>query len=155
MKHLKTCAITALLALCYFAAPAQQTSFPLNEPDRNKPQVFANLPQRMNLQVADLEALLTKPVGAVVNVTLATGLTLKGLVISKSNPADESVKSVVISNPSRRDARFTFTRLQKKNGEIKYLGRMMSHAAGDALELVKEDNHYVLVKTSYHDLINE
>lgn len=155
MKLLKTGALLALLTACYLSAPAQGLALPANEPDRNKPKIFADLPERLNLNLADLEALLNLPVGSPVHAVVAPGFTLRGTVISKSNPADASVKSVVVSSLARGNATLTFTRTTAKDGTVKYLGRMLSKSASDALEIVKEGADYVIRKKGYYDLINE
>lgn len=155
MKLLRTGALIALLTACYLTAPAQGTTLPVNEPDRAKPKIFADLPDRLTLRMADMEALLNLPVGSSVNATIAPGLILKGTVVSKSNPADASVKSVVISSIARRDATLTFSRITGKDGHVKYIGRMISKTAGDALEITREGNEYVIRKKGYYDLINE
>lgn len=155
MKLLKTTATLALLTACYLYAPAQGTPLPVNEPDYNKPKIFTDLPERLNLKLANLEAALDLPVGASVNTAIANGFTLNGTVVSKSNPADPSVKSIVIKSSTRKEATFTFTRITRQDGSTSYLGRMVSKGAGDALEIVKEGTSYIIRKKAYHDIINE
>ncbi|HEX8313626.1 MAG TPA: hypothetical protein VF609_01455, partial [Flavisolibacter sp.] len=123
MKLLKTGAMVALLTACYSYAAAQGTPLPVNEPDHNKPKIFADLPERLNLKTADLEAALKLPVGASINAAIANGFTLTGTIISKSNPRDASVKSIVIKSAARKDATFTFTRITRQDGSISYIGR--------------------------------
>lgn len=154
MKLLKTGVFIALLTACHLSAPAQG-KFPVNEPNLNKPRAFADLPERMTLRIADMEALLNLSVGTQVNAAVAPGLLLKGRVVSKSNPADASVKSVVISSTARNNSTLTFTRTTASDGTVKYIGRIISKTSADALEIVKEGNEYVIRKTGYYDLVNE
>lgn len=155
MKLLKTGAAIALLTACYLHSPAQGTTPPINEPNYNKPKIFADLPDKQNLNLADLEALLHLPVGTQVNTKIAAGFRLAGTVISKSDPIDASVKSVVIKSSNRQQATLTFTRTTKQDGSISYIGRMISKEAGDALEIVKEGSNYIIRKKGFYDLINE
>ena len=153
MKFLKNGAFLALLTIGYLQVSAQ--SLPVNEPDYNKPRIFSDLPEKLNLRLTDAEALLTLPVGATVNATIANGLSLTGTVVSKSSPSDLSGQSVVVRTTSRQGAVFTFTRIKNANGTATYRGRVLGKGAGDALEIVKEGNAYIIRKQGYYDLINE
>jgi len=144
----------AFLTVGYLHASAQET-VPINQPDYNKPKLFSDLPAKLNLRLPDMEALLNLSVGTKVNTLVAEGLQLKGTVVSRSNPDDLSVKSVVINSFTRQGATLTFTRFTKDDGTYSYIGRMISKDAGDALEIVKEGTVYVIRKTGLYDLINE
>ena len=154
MKRIKPGAMLALLTAFSLYASAQ-VSPPVNEPNYNKPKVFTDLPEKQPIQISAVESLLNLSVGASVNTTIANGLVLNGTVISKSNPADASVKSVVVKTTSRQQATLTFSRITKQDGSISYIGRMVSKEAGDALEIAKEGTNYVIRKKGYYDMINE
>ena len=155
MKFRKTSAFFALLTICYLHSSSQGTTPPVNEPDYNKPKLFSDLPDNLNLRLGDLETLLDLPEGAQVNATIANGLTLVGTVVSKSNPADVSSKTVVIKSPTRHGTTFTFTRIKKDDGSFSYIGRMLSKGSGDALVIVKEGTNYLIRKKGYYEIINE
>jgi hypothetical protein len=155
MKFQRTSAFVALLTLCYWHSSAQVSTPPVNEPNYNKPKIFTDLPDNLTINLSRLEALLQLPVGSPVNTIIATGFGLQGTVISKSNPSDASVRSVVIKSGSRQQATLTFTRITKQDGSITYIGRMLSKDAGDALEIVNEGDHYVIRKRGLYDMINE
>lgn len=155
MKLLKTGAMAALLTVGYLHTSAQNAAPPVNEPDYNKPRIFADLPDNLTIRVTDMDALLNLAEGAAVNATIATGFTLTGTVVSKSNPADLTSKSIVIKSNARLGATLTFTRIKNSDGSFSYRGRIMSKNAGDAFEIVKEGNNYIIRKKGYYDLINE
>jgi hypothetical protein len=155
MKLRKTRIFFALLIAACTHASAQSNKPPVNEPDYKKPKIFADLPDRMNLRLADAEALLSLSAGEEVNATLGAGFTVKGVVVSKSNPADPSVQTVVIRTANRKGLTFTFTRVKNADRSFSYRGRMLGKDAGDALEIVKEDTAYVIRKKTYYDLVNE
>ena len=155
MNLLKTGAFVALLTACYLHSPAQTNRPPINEPDYNKPKIFNDLPEMLSVRVTDMEALLNLPEGALVNKTVAPGLTLQGTIVSTSNPVDLSTRSVVIKSTNRQGASFTFTRIRQADGSFSYTGRMMSKSASDALVIVKEGSNYVIRKKAYFDIINE
>jgi hypothetical protein len=143
MKILKTYTLSVLLALCYLQSNAQTASVPLNEPNYNKPKLFADLPDKMNLNLTEAEALLNTPVGTAVNKQVTNQLRLQGTVVSVSDAQDPSVKSIVVRSSNRVGAVFTFTRIQHHDGNYSYVGRMISMQHGDAFEIVKENNQYV------------
>lgn len=147
-------ALSLAVAAC-LSANAQTAKPPVNEPEYNKPAVFADLPERSPLRTADAERLLNLPVGASVNTLLAPGLSLRGTVVSKSNPKDVAVQSVVVKLTGRGGAALTFTRIRNADGSFIYRGRLLGKSAGDALEIVREGSAYVLRKRGYYDLVNE
>jgi hypothetical protein len=76
-------------------------------------------------------------------------------VVSKSDPIDPKVKSVVIRSTNRLGATMTFTRVTKEDGSYSYLGRIISYKNSDAYEFAQENGSYVLVKKHLYDLFNE
>lgn len=156
MKILKKSALIAmLLAVSYLQTSAQNSALRLNEPNYNKAKLFSDLPDKLNLRLTDVEALLNISVGKQVNAIIATGFPLVGVVVSKSTLKDAFVKTVVIKSTTRQGATFTFSRITKEDGSLFYTGRMMSKEAGDALEIIKEGTGYVIRKKGFYDLINE
>jgi hypothetical protein len=152
MKILKTSAFCAMLSLTIMGASAQD-HLPLNEPNRNKPELFADLPAKMNVHVSDLQALLTLEVGTSVKTFLASGFPFKGTVVSKADK--EGVKSVVIRSTNRHGSTLTFTKVTAADGTVNYLGRLLSMNNRDAYNLVKEDRQYVFKKIKLHELVIE
>ena len=145
----------ALITACCMHASAQESALPLNQPNYNKPKLFADLPDKMPLRVGDLEGLFNLPVGKQITAMVANGFPFVGTVISKSDGADTSVKSIVVNSLTRQGATFTFTRITGKDGTVSYIGRMLSKANGDALEIAKEGDQYIIRKKNLYDLINE
>jgi hypothetical protein len=155
MKILKAITFMALFTLCLVHVNAQAPASLLNEPDYNKPKLFSDLPEKLTLNLTNMETLLSLSVGASVNTLMANGFPLIGTVVSKSNPKDATVKSVVIKSRTRQGAVLTFTRITAADGTISYIGRLISKDAGDAFQIVKESGQYVFRKQGLYDLINE
>lgn len=145
----------ALFTVCFVHVNAQVRTSPLNEPDYNKPKLFSDLPEKLTVNLTNMETLLSLFVGASVNTTIANGFPLIGTVVSKSNPTDATVKSVVIKSRTRQGAVLTFTRITAADGAVSYIGRIISKDAGDAFQIVKESGQYVLRKQGLYDLMNE
>jgi hypothetical protein len=153
MKKLSALALGMLLI--FLQASAQDHSIPLNEPDYNKPKLFADLPQRMTLKTAGIEALFNAALGTSISYRVADNFNWEGTVVSRSDAADATVKSVVIRSTNRLGATFTFTRTQKTDGSFTYIGRIMSRNNGDAFEIVLENGQYMLAKKNLYDLLSE
>lgn len=156
MKTLKSIAICALLSLIYFHSQAQET-VRINQPDYSKPKLFADLPQKMNLTISDMESLFDLSVGAPVMAKLTKSFYLKGTIVSKSGSAETAVRSVVIKSTTntRQGAVLTLTKIRKDDGSYSYKGRIMSRESIDAYEITKENGQYVLQKKNYYEMIAE
>jgi hypothetical protein len=155
MKQLKASAIGVLLSLCYIQAGAQEKQIPINEPDYNKPKLFNSLPQKMNLRLSEVASVFDYAVGTVVNLQLTDNFLFQGLVVSKSDPKDLAVKSIVIRSASLQGATFSFSKTINTDGTESYIGRIMSRNNGDAYEIKKENNQYVLQKKNLNEIIAE
>ena len=153
MKFQKAFAFLALFIAGWHGAAAQ-TVPPLNEPNYNKPKIFSNLPDKLLLRLTEAEALLNLSVGGDAKAAIAPNFLLSGKVVSKSYGSDASVQSIVIKS-NLRNAVFSFSRIKNTDSSFVYRGRMLSREAGDALEIVKEADGYVLRKISYYNLLNE
>jgi hypothetical protein len=154
MKTLKTIALIALLGLGYFHSAAQE-KIPINEPNYNKPKLFDDLPQRMNLAISDIESLFDISVGSPVIARLTKSFQFKGTIVSKSGNSATAVRSVVIRSMTRQGAIFTFTKISNQDGSFIFRGRIISKESIDAYEIVKEDDQYILQKKNYYEMVTE
>ena len=154
MKILKTGAICVLTCLCYVHSGAQQPLF-ASESAYNKPKIFADLPNKMQLDRPMLENLLNDEVGKKVTFNLGQGFQFHGVVVSKSDATDTQTKTVVVKATNRQGVTFTFTKLANAEGAPVYAGRMLSFKHGDAFEIVEEQGKLVLVKKELYDMFDE
>ena len=155
MKIQRTAAFIALLTACYLQSTAQAKTPPINEPNYNKAKIFGDIPDKAEINLVNLEGLLKFPVGESINTSIATGFRCVGTVTSKSNPADRNVRSVVIKSSTRQHATLTFSKITNQDGTVRFIGRILSRDASDALEIVKEGDRYVIAKRGFYDMINE
>ena len=155
MKSVQSCAVAALLTLLSLSSSAQDNFKTVNEPDYNKAKIFSDLPQKMNLRLADMESLINLPIGSSVNTFAANNFRIMGTVVSKSDANDASAKTVVIKLNNRQGATLTFTRTTKADGTTSFIGRILNRNNGDAFEIVKENGQYVFMKKGVYDLISE
>jgi hypothetical protein len=155
MKKLKASAFSVLLIVCGMHTQAQEQKIPLNEPNHNKPKLFNNLPQKMNLRLSEVEPVFNYAVGATISIQLADNFLFQGTVISKSDEKDASVKSIVIRSSTMQGASFSFTKTANPDGSYKYIGRIMSRNNGDAYEIKTENGQYILQKKNLYELIAE
>jgi hypothetical protein len=157
MKMFKAIATCVLLCLSYFYSEAQENLPRINEPDYNKPKLFEDLPQKMNLTISDMESLFDLSVGTPVLAKLTKSFHFKGTIVSKSGTAVSRVRSVVIKSTTnvRQGAVFTFTKISNVDGGYTYRGRIISKESIDAYEIIKENGQYVLQKKNYFEMVRE
>ncbi len=152
MKNLSTVVLSVCITLCSFCASAQK-DVPINEPDYNKPRLFADLPDRINFNPGSLTNLFQLQVGETANIPLTSNFSLAGIVVSTAN--NDNVSSVVIKSTNRIGARLTFTRVVSADKTVKYIRRIISLQHGDVYEIIFENNQYYFQKKGLYDLVNE
>lgn len=154
MKILKTGLLSLLLTLCAACASAQLVA-PAQAANLRKPELFRDLPNRMEVRQQVLAPLLQNKLGDKVSVPLASGFTFDGVVVSKSNAAETRYKTVVLRSTNRPGASFTITGIQKADNTMQYSGRMLSLQHNDAYEMKDEGGQLALEKTQLEDLLSE
>lgn len=157
MKNLRTCVLCACITIIHASSFAQNNDVPINEPDRNKPKMFQNLPEYFPVNVDNLLSMLTSQTGADISVNLSDESTLpfEGKVVSSASKYDNTIYSVVIRSTNFEGAKLTISRITNPDGSIKYSGRLMSMKHGDLYELQTRENRLFLVKRNFYDLVNE
>lgn len=152
MKNLKVFAFGVLMTFAFCRASAQQT-VPINEPDYNKPALFADVPSRVALNTTALEDLFRNREGSSATVIFSADFIFKGTVVSRGS--SKEAESVVIRSYNRPGAAFTFTRVNLPDGTVKYIGRILSLKNSDAFEITQDGGLYYLQKKTLYELINE
>lgn len=152
MKNLSTAVLSVCITLFSLCAAAQH-DVPINEPDYNKPKLFADLPDRINFNPEGLTTLFKLQVGQTANIPLTSNFSFAGIVVSTAN--NDNATSVVIKSTNRLGARLTFTRVVNDDKTIKYIGRIISLQHGDTYEIISENNQYYFQKKGLYDLVNE
>ena len=154
MKYLCLPGLCLLLSI-FCATSYGQNRIPVNEPDQNKPKLFTNLPDKIPVDINDLQSLIGAETGKNVNLKLGqnTLSSFNGQVISKSD--DNIIHSVVIRSANFNGATFTLSSSAQPNGTVKFTGRIISFKHADAYELQKQNDQYILIKKNFYDLINE
>ena len=153
MKYLKSGFISVLFTLCFNQGITQIS--PTTKDESRKPKLFADLPAEMPLKVSVLNSILDFEKGRSVNLQLGSNFNYRGVVVSKSDPAEASLKSIVIKSINRQGATLTFTRTINKEGDLVYLGRILSFRHSDAYELKLQEGQYVFIKKRSDELFNE
>ncbi len=157
MRNLSIAVLGVCCMLCHKWSSAQMKNVPIkvpvNEPDYNKPKLFADLPDRVDFNPNNLSNLFGLQVGQSVNIPISSGFNLSGQVVSKSD--DPKSASVIIRSTNRVGARFVFTKVTDTDNTIKYIGRIFSLQHGDSYEIVFENNQYYFKKKGLYDLMTE
>jgi hypothetical protein len=154
MNVLKTGVLFVLLSFLVIRAGAQQTP-PLNEPDRNKPRIFSNLPDKMPLNITELESLFSLPKGSRISTQVTNQFRVNGTIVSKVEMPNSLTRGVIIRSSAFAGVVFAFTKSYQEDGTFKYIGRMMGTNYGDALEVTKENGQYFLTKADLYNLLSE
>lgn len=153
MKNLLSGVLSVVLSIGFLNSQAQNVpSF--REMDRSKPKLFADLPERMNLKVTDMDVLFEMSVGQNVNLNLGN-LNYRGKIVSKSDNSDVRINSIVIKSTNRTGAVLTFTKIQKEDQTFMYRGRILSSEHSDAYSIELENGKYMLTKKQLADIVAE
>lgn len=157
MKNLRTATLCISVMFYSLCSLAQNGKPPINEPNYRKPRLFENLPNTIPVTVEDMNNLISKEVGLPVSLRLsaASNSLFDGEVVSTENVVGNGLKSVVIRSSNFNGARLTLSKVITAEGEVTFVGRIISFQHGDLYELEKQDGQFVLVKKNYYDLVNE
>ncbi len=157
MKNLRITAFCVCITLYSLCSSAQTQSVPINEPDYNRPKLFANLPDKIPVSLDKITSLFGEAVGRSVNISLTQNqqFQFEGEVISKISKYQNTIQSVVIRSTNFNGAILSVSRTTTPDGDLSYTGRIISFRHGDAYQLQKQADGFVLVKKGFYDLVNE
>lgn len=157
MKILKTSTLGLLLSVCLMQASAQQDTkkLPISQYDYNKPKLFKDMPDRINVPLKNFDAIFDLEVGKTVNLSFASNFPFIGIVVSKAEDAAADVKSIVMRSTNKVGATLAISRIINADNTITYRGRMMSFKHGDAYEIASENGSYYFIKKGLYDLLDE
>lgn len=157
MRNLSITVLSICCIFCSLLSSSQTThpsgKIPINEPDNNKPRLFADLPDQIAFNPNNLSYLFTLKIGQSVNIPISADFTFAGQVVSR---ADQTTSlSVVVRSTNRAGARLVFTKITDTENNTKYIGRIISLQHGDSYEIVSENNQYYFKKKGLYDIISE
>ena len=158
MKNLRTSLVCLCVILSSLSASAQTVHVKLNEPDLNKPLLFAALPDRIPVSIDYINSLFGSAKGSSVSLSTsedARAPRIEGEVISTGSKYDNRLESVMIRSTNFEGARFRVSKYTDEQGVARYSGRIISFQHGDAYELKNEDGNFFLIKTKFYSLVNE
>jgi hypothetical protein len=155
LKSLGLCLICTFLCAIAFA----QNKAPLNEPDVNKPKLFTDLPEQIAIDITELKTILTTntETGKNVMVTFADKKLpgFSGKVIAATSKYNNTLQTLSIRSSNFSGAMLTLSSFTEPDGTVSYTGRIISFSHGDAYQLEKKNDQYVLVKKNFYDIVNE
>src|SRR4051794_1442827 len=108
MKNLRTYVMCVCMTSCSLVSFAQNKPVPINEPDLSKPRLFSNLPEKIQVNIADLDRLFGSQQGrpAPVNLSLGINAQLEGTVTSISSVTDD-LQTVIVRSTNYNGANLT------------------------------------------------
>ncbi len=158
MKNLKLMGLALSMLMCCATISAQERS-PLNEPDANRPKLFTNLPDRIPVDVTELQSLVsgvnTTGRDASVRFSNEKFKTFRGRVVSTASRDNDRVKSLVLRSDDFNGASFTVTAMTQADGTTKYSGRILSFRHADMYVLENSNGSYYLVKKNFYEVVSE
>ncbi len=158
MKNIRTTVLCTCISLFSLSAFAQNSEVPpVNEPDYNKPKLFAAYPEKIAVDLTTINNLFLASVGAAVDLNIATGSSFRfaGEVVSTVSKYENRIRSVVVRSSNFNGAVLTVSRITNTDGSITYTGRLLSRQHGDVYELQYLNDRFSLVKRNYYDIVNE
>jgi hypothetical protein len=153
MKNFTHGIICLLLMFSCTGSAAQNPT--VKEPDKNRPSLFEQLPQRMNCRIDNLVSLFEFSVGSQVNIHVSDSMQFQGVVSSVATKSENTVKSIVVRSGNFPGAALTFSKFTKDDGSIFFAGRIISFQHADAYEITFEKGQYSFVKKYFYDLVND
>ncbi len=158
MKNLRTILVCLSVIITGTCVKAQSSTdgIPLNEPNPNKPKLFASLPDNIPVSTDQFAAIMTLEPGTPVNFTIGSALRLQGQVVSTANKYNNTIQSVVVRSTNYDGALLTVSRVvNTQDNSVRFTGRIISNAYGDLYELQNKNGAYSFVKRGFYELVNE
>lgn len=150
--------IVLVLILSVNTAGAQDAP-PVNEPDLSKPRLFTQLPDKIEIELDDLQQLfrLEEKTGKSIEFRFRSknAAPFAGKIVSATTRKNQSGKSILVQPSMFNGATFSLSSSTTPDGTVRYTGRIISFKHGDAYELQEEEGRYYLIKKSFYELVNE
>ena len=157
MNYLKLYGFSLSIIFCTISFA--QDRVVLREPDLKKPTLFTTLPDKIPVDVSELESLFsnTAAKGKDVNVRFIDKKLpgFNGKIISATSKYNNTIRSVVVNSTRFNGATLTLSLSTITDGTVRYSGRIVSFKHGDLYVLENQNDQYFLIKKKYHELINE
>ena len=157
MNYLKLYGFSLSIICCTISFA--QDRVVLREPDLKKPTLFTTLPDKIPVDVSELESLFsnTAAKGKDVNVRFIDKKLpgFNGKIISATSKYNNTIRSVVVNSTRFNGATLTLSLSTTTDGTVRYSGRIVSFKHGDLYVLENQNDQYFLIKKKYHELINE
>ena len=145
MKHLYFIGCLLCCLCTAIITPAQEAP-PLNQNISEKPLLFAQLPDKIECNLTDLQKIFASNVSENINLVFGK-FSVKGVVADKVYKSPRIVSfNIRLSNYNNALLNISFL-IQADNTQ-KVIGRVIHPAHGDALILTEEKNHYYFIKQS-------
>lgn len=146
MKHITR--FLALFTLLLYEAVLNAQPIPGAGPNTNKPSLFTDMPDTLQISSADLMQLITIPEGQSVSILIGTKLQYNGMVMYNNINDQMEYSTVIIRSSNRSNSCFTLSKLADKDGNIFFRGQIISfkHADAFVLQPAGPGNYYFIKK---------
>jgi hypothetical protein len=153
--------LIALLMVFIHRSVSAQQDF-LKEPDRNRPNLFSQVPETVSIPVALLDHLSSLPTGSPVDISLGETFHYKGAVASATVQNEGKLQTVIVtsstgsSGPTSPGSFLTLSRVVHDDKTISYIARILSFQHADCMVLKENADHsYSFIKKKFYDIVGE
>ena len=118
-------------------------------------KLFEALPETLSFQGKALESVFDLNPGSSVDLTLAPGLRVTGVVKSNQKVYD-NLQTIVIESSNYNKARLFISKSTGENNKVKYMGRMLGRGFQDGIELKGDEaGNNTIRKINLNEMIIE
>jgi hypothetical protein len=158
MRNLKFLGLGLIIVLLDCASISAQVSIATTN-DQKKPRLFDSMPDRIAVNAGDIGQLFKErtETGKEVNINFRDPQLpgLRGKVVSATRKYDNKIHTLIIRSINFSGATLTLSSSTQLDGTVRYSGRIISFEHGDLYELEKQNEHYMLVKKNFRELISD
>jgi hypothetical protein len=157
MNNLKFLGLCLFCSLVCIRVSAQNKASFNSFDNTTKPTLFSQFPDRIAINVKDLESLFN---GAEESVNLSIQsadktFNFSGKLVPTASKYDSKIRTLIIRSSNFSGATLTLSSSTLPDGTVEYSGRIISFKHGDLLVIQREKGEYYLIKKNFRDLVNE
>jgi hypothetical protein len=145
----------ALLMVFIHCSVSAQQDF-LKEPDRNRPALFGNVPEKIGIPITILEQVSTLTEGSLVDIALGATFHYTGTVASATMQNDGKLQTIIATSSAMPGSFLTLSKVVHDDKTISYIARILSFQHVDCMVLKENADHsYSFIKKKFYDIVGE
>jgi hypothetical protein len=150
MKNFFVCCSIALWC-CKLSA--QEIPY-INQHPKDKPALFASLPDTLSVTISDLQQLFTRSIGSRFAAAISKQFIVDGWVMERKTISPQQ-QNINIKLRNYDEALLNIAQIKLNDESITYTAKAISPNHGDMLILTKENNKYYFVRQQQSTTVAE